>query len=221
MIRASVQLLERRLMLAQAVGWSDTIDNAYFPLLVGSTYVYTGVKDGEPQVDRVIVTDVTKQILGVTTTAVLDRVFINGELAEKTYDFYAQDATSNVWYFGENSQEIEDGKVVSREGSWEAGVNGATAGIFMKAHPAVGDGYFQENAVGVAQDHADVLGFDAHVKTGFASFNNCLHTNETSPLEPDVLEEKFYAAGIGEVKEQSVTEGEALHLKSYTVGPQG
>src|SRR5437763_3139859 len=110
------RLEPRRLLAAQAPGWSDTINNPYFPLLVGSSYVYTGSKDGEPEVDRVLVTNTTKQILGVTTTVVLDRVYINGELAEKTYDHYAQDQAGNVWYFGEDSRELENGKVVSREG---------------------------------------------------------------------------------------------------------
>src|SRR3954470_2317038 len=162
----------RRLLNGQAAGWSDVVDNPYFPLLVGSTYVYTGTKDGTPEVDRVIVTDVTRQILGVTTTAVLDRVFEDGELTEKTYDFYAQDQAGNVWYFGENSQEIEDGKVVSREGSWEAGVNGATAGIIMKAQPAIGDGYFQEHSLGVAEDQAEVVDFNGLARSDFATFNN-------------------------------------------------
>src|SRR2546423_1640040 len=110
--------LEIRRMLA-ATAFVGTIDNPYFPLIVGTTYVYTGTKDGEPQLDRVIVTDETKQILGVTTTVVLDRVFINGQLAEKTEDWYAQDNAGNVWYFGENSRDIENGQIVSREGSWE------------------------------------------------------------------------------------------------------
>jgi hypothetical protein len=215
------RLEQRYLLAAQAPGWSDTIDNPYFPLLVGSVYVYTGVKEGEAQVDRVIVTDVTKQIMGVTCTAVLDRVFQGGELTEKTYDFYAQDQAGNVWYFGENSQELENGKVVSREGSWEAGVNGATPGIIMEAHPQVGDFYIQEHAAGVAEDQAEVIALNGHVKTGFATFNNCLLTNESSPLEPGVSEPKAYAAGIGEIKEGSVAEGETLKLKSYQVGAAG
>src|SRR6476646_7165484 len=99
----TVEPLEPRRLL-NAAGWSDTINNPYFPLLVGSVYVYTGVKDGAGQIDRVIVTDTTTQIMGVSCTAVLDRVFQNGGLTEKTYDFYAQDQTGNVWYFGENSQ---------------------------------------------------------------------------------------------------------------------
>jgi hypothetical protein len=222
MSHSSIEPLEQRFLLAaQAPGWSDTISNPYFPLLVGSTYVYTGIKDGEAQVDRVIVTDVTKQIMGVTCTAVLDRVFQGGEVVEKTYDFYAQDQAGNVWYFGENSQELENGKVVSREGSWEAGVNGATPGIIMEAKPGIGDVYQQEHATGVAEDTAEVTALNGHVKTGFASFNNCLLTTESSPLEPGVSEPKAYAAGIGEVKEGSVAEGETLKLKSYQVGPAG
>src|SRR5438105_1051413 len=99
-MRFTERLEQRRLLAATA--FVATIDNPYFPLIVGSTYVYTGTKAGDPQVDRVVVTDETKQILGVTATVVLDRVFINGALAEKTEDWYAQDAAGNVWYFGEN-----------------------------------------------------------------------------------------------------------------------
>src|SRR5262249_17993612 len=159
--------------------------------------------------------------MGVTCTAVLDRVFQGGEVVEKTYDFYAQDQAGNVWYFGEDSREIENGKVVDRSGSWEAGVGGALPGIIMEAQSNVGDVYTQENAVGVAQDTAQVIALNGHTKTGFASFNNCILTHETSPLEPGVLEVKVYAPGIGEVKEGSASEGETLKLQSYQVGPAG
>src|SRR5262249_29255030 len=110
---------------------------------------------------------------------------------------------------------------VDRSGSWEAGVGGALPGIIMEAQSNVGDVYTQENAVGVAQDTAQVIALNGHTKTGFASFNNCILTHETSPLEPGVLEVKVYAPGIGEVKEGSASEGETLKLQSYQVGPAG
>src|ERR1051325_3943388 len=103
--------------LFAATAFVSTIDNPYFPLIVGSTYFYTGTDDGEPEIDRVTVTDATKQVMGVTTRVILDRVFVNGVLTEKTEDYYAQDGAGNVWYFGENSRELDEtGKVVSREG---------------------------------------------------------------------------------------------------------
>lgn len=215
-----VESLEPRRLL-NAPGWGDTITNPYFPLLPGSSYVYTGSDDGDPEIDRVNVTTDTKQILGVTCTVVLDRVYINGELTEKTYDWYAQDQAGNVWYFGEDSREITNGKVTSREGSWQAGVNGATAGIIMQAKPGVGDVYFQESAPNVAEDQAQVLDLHARAVTPFATFNNCLHTNEFSVLEPQAHEQKLYAAGIGEVKEASSgDEVEVLKLRSFTLAPQ-
>jgi hypothetical protein len=218
-----IERLEQRYFLnGQAPGWSDTITNPYFPLLVGSEWVYSGTKDGETELDRVQVTNTTKVVTGVTTTVVLDRVYINGELAEKTYDHYAQDKAGNVWYFGEDSRDIENGKVVSREGSWEAGVNGAKAGIIMQAKPGVGDRYFQEMAIGVAEDQAQNVSLAGGAVTPFGSFQNCLRTSETSPLDVGSIEQKFYAPGIGEVKETSAgDEVEVLKLKSFTVGPAG
>src|SRR5207248_8553933 len=124
--------------------FASAIDNPFMPLKPGSVYVYKGTSDGEPETDRIIVTTDTKQITGVTCVAVLDRVFISGELQEKTYDWFAQDKAGNVWYFGEDSREIDNGKVVGREGSWEAGVNGGIAGIIMLAHNSVGEFYQQE-----------------------------------------------------------------------------
>ncbi len=208
-------------MLA-ATAWSPVINNPYFPLLVGSTYVYTGTDDGDPEIDRVIVTDATKQVLGVTTTVILDRVYINGVLSEKTEDYYAQDSAGNVWYFGENSRELDaNGNVTSREGSWLAGENNAKAGIIMPAHPGIGDKYTQENSPDVAQDQAEVIALNGRAQTPFGTFSNCLLTNETSPLEPaGNTEMKLYAAGIGEVKEvSSGDEVEILKLRSYTPGP--
>lgn len=135
------------------------IDNRYFPLRPGTRFVYQGTEDGEPEK---VVTDVThrhKTILGVKVVVVLDRVFVSGALKEKTLDWYAQDKHGNVWYLGEDSKEYEDGKVVSTAGSWEAGKDGARAGIIMLAHPHVGQTYQQEFASGVAEDRAEVLSF--------------------------------------------------------------
>src|SRR3954454_11786287 len=143
------ELLESRRLLAS--GWSSVIDNPFFPLLPGTTWIYKGQREGDTEAVRTTVTSDTKVIQGVTTTIVLDRAYINGELAEKTYDFFAQDKLGNVWYFGENTKEYENGQVVSTAGSFEAGVNGAKAGIIMLAHPQVGDAYKQEVAVGVAE----------------------------------------------------------------------
>ena len=130
----------------------ETVDNPYFPLTPGTTWVYEGESDGEAERNEVTVTDETKTILGVTCVVVRDVVLIDGEIVEDTLDWYAQDADGNVWYMGEAVQDFEDGELVSTEGSWEAGVDGAQPGIIMLADPQVGDYYQQELYEGEAED---------------------------------------------------------------------
>ena len=185
------------------------VNNPFFPLLPGMTYVYEGKKGNTPTRDEVTVTHDTRVIDGVTTMVVHDAAFEDDVLAEDTLDYYAQDRDGNVWYFGEDTKELDpSGNVVSTEGSWLAGVNGARPGIIMEAHPAVGDRYAQENAPGVAQDMAEVLSLDATPDIPFGGkFPNCLETEETSPLEPGVVEHKFYAPEIGLLEERVVKGG--------------
>jgi len=175
------------------------ITNRYFPLLPGTVFRYSGTSDGEAETEIMTVTGQTKRILGVTTTVIWDRVEINGELHEETFDWYAQDREGNVWYFGEDSKEYEDGKVVSTAGSWEAGKNGARPGIIMKANPRVGDRYQQEVAPGVAEDMARVSSLNRRVSVPAGEYTGCLATLEWTPLEPDVQEVKYYAPGVGMV----------------------
>ena len=184
------------------------INNPFLPLAPGTTFYYLG--GGESNV--VIVTENTKVILGVTCVEVRDIAYTNGEAVEDTLDWFAQDKDGNVWYFGENSRELSGGLVVSLEGSWTAGEDGAKPGIAMKAAPAVGDFYRQEFALGVAEDIAEVLGLTDSVTVPYGMFNNCLKTQETVPLEPDALEHKFYAAGVGLVLVVDVATGERLEL---------
>src|SRR5262245_41263074 len=126
------------------------IDNPYMPLQPGTTFVYKTEATGE--LVTFVVTEQTKVIAGVTCVVVHDTSTVDGELAEDTFDYFAQDKAGNVWYFGEDTKEYEDGKVVSTEGTWHAGVDGASPGIVMEANPQVGDAYNQENAPGVAED---------------------------------------------------------------------
>ncbi|MGH2764672.1 MAG: hypothetical protein ACRDKA_01980 [Actinomycetota bacterium] len=120
------------------------IDNPYLPLTPGQTLVYEGVSDGERERVEVTVTPETKQVMGVTATVVRDRAFVDGELVEDTFDWFAQDRQGNVWYFGEETAEYKGGEIVTRAGSWEAGVDGARPGIVMLAEPRVGDTFRQE-----------------------------------------------------------------------------
>ncbi|HEX6461611.1 MAG TPA: hypothetical protein VF032_22060 [Thermoleophilaceae bacterium] len=175
-----------------------TVDNPWFPLRSGSVWRYRGVKDGKPSRDVVRVTGVRKRIQGVTTTAVSDRLYLAGRLEERTTDWYAQDAAGNVWYFGENTAELDrHGHVKTREGSWQAGVNGAKPGIFMPAHPHPGQTGRQEFLKGHAEDHFRVL----------KRTRTTLLTEEWTPLEPGVLDHKHYRRGVGTVLEVTVRGG--------------
>jgi hypothetical protein len=176
------------------------VDNPYFPLTPGTRYVYEAeVEDGLERTEVEVLPE-TKVIMGVTTTTVRDTVYLNGELLEDTFDWYAQDNTGTVWYFGEDTKEYENGVVVSTFGSWEAGVDGALPGIIMFADPAahIGETYRQEFYEDVAEDMAEVLSVSESVTILFGSFENVVQTLETTPLEPSsVREHKFYAQGIG------------------------
>lgn len=184
-------------------------NNPYFPLVPGTTFLYRSETDEGIETQEVRVTTKTKRILGITTRVVEDIVRLDGAVTEHTFDWYAQDERGNVWYFGEDSKELdpETGEVVSTAGSWEAGRNGAEAGIIMKARPRVGDTYSEENAPGVAEDKARVLSLSARVKVPYGRFKNCLQTENFTPLEPDLLENKFYAPGVGLVREVDVAGG--------------
>jgi len=185
------------------------IDNAWFPLRPGTSYVYAGVKDGKPSRDVVRVTNATRMIQGVRTTAVDDRLYVRGRLAERTTDWYAQDRAGNVWYYGEDTAELDPhGRVTSTEGTWRAGVNGARAGIYMPAHPHLGGSGIQEYYSGHAEDHFRVVALHAHVATPKLSSARALLTEEWTPLEPGVLDHKFYVRGVGTVLEQTVKGGD-------------
>ena len=133
--------------------------NPWFPLKPGTVYTYTGVKDGKPSREVLRVTHRTKTITGVPCVVVDDRLWIDGHLAERTNDWYSQDAKGNVWYFGEATAELDkSGKVTTTEGSWQSGRDGAKAGILMPAHPRPGQTGLQEYYKGHAEDHFRVLG---------------------------------------------------------------
>jgi hypothetical protein len=167
--------------------------------------VYRGVKDGKAARDVVTVTHATKRIQGVLCTAVADRLYLAGELEERTTDWYAQDRHGNVWYFGESTAELDRaGHVISTEGSWLAGRDGAQAGIYMTARPAVGQSRRQEYYKGQAEDHFAVVSLRARVSVPYTSSKRALLTKEWTPLEPGTLDHKYYVRGIGNVKEVTV-----------------
>jgi hypothetical protein len=189
-------------------GWAPAITNPWFPLRPGTTYVYTGVRDGQPSRDVVTVTRSTKTIQGVRCTVVHDTLYLRGRLHERTTDWYAQDRGGAVWYFGEQTAEFDrQGHVTSREGTWQSGVDRAKAGIYMPAHPRVGQSIRQELYVGHAEDHFRVLSLDASVSVPYVSSAHALLTKEWTPLEPGVIDHKLYVRGIGTVKEETVKGG--------------
>jgi hypothetical protein len=192
-------------------GFTAHVVNPWFPLRPGTVYVYTGVRDGKPARDVLTVTHQTKRINGAPCVVVRDRLFLQGRLAERTTDWYTQDAQGNVWYYGEDTAELDSrGRVVSTEGSWQAGVDGAVPGIFMPAQPRVGASYRQEFYKGHAEDHFRIIGLFSAIGQ-----KNALLTQEWTPLEPGVLDHKLYVRGVGTVLEQSVKGGnERLELVS-------
>ena len=172
------------------------VDNPWFPLPVGRHWVY---REGRGRVD-VTVTDRTKRLAnGVEARIVRDEVTLRGRPVELTEDYYAQDAAGNVWYLGEATTEYEHRRPVSTEGSFEAGVDGAQGGLAMPAHPKVGMRYRQEHYKGHAEDRAEIVSLRERVKVPLRRYRRTLMTLETNPLEPDVLEAKFYARGVGVV----------------------
>jgi hypothetical protein len=195
----------------------DKVDNEWFPLVPGTTLTYKGTKDDEPAVDVFEITGETKVIDGVKCVVVRDTLTLGGKLHERTEDWYVQDRQGNVWYFGEDTKEYnEKGKVVSTSGTWQAGVDGAQPGIFMPADPQSGQSFQQEFYTGQAEDHFVVLHTLGSARVPYGSFKNTLATAEWTPLEPDVLTEKFYVKGIGQVKEIDVT-GSNEHTELVSV----
>jgi len=197
----------------------SVIDNPFFPLDPGTTFHYEGEADGEAMTDDTYVTHDTLEILGITCVVVHDQVFDgDGNLAEDTYDYYAQDITGHVWYMGEDTEELDpDGNVISTEGTWRAGVDGAEPGLIMEAHPKKGDRYRQEYLEGEAEDMAKVQSLDESLCVDYGCFDDLLLTKEWSPLERGVTEHKYYAEGIGFLYSEIVKGGdEQLELVSIS-----
>lgn len=186
--------------------------NPYLPLAPGTTWIY----EGGDEIITVTVTEDTVEILGVTCVVVRDVVEEDGEVIEDTKDWYAQDADGNVWYFGEIAQEFEDGELVSLEGSWKAGLDGAKPGILMKAVPQVEDAYRQEFALGEAEDLAEVLSVSGSATVPAASCDgDCVVTKDYTPIEPDAVESKTYAPGVGLILEVDPETGESVELVAF------
>jgi hypothetical protein len=184
------------------------ITNRWFPLRPGTVLRYRGIKDGTPAVDVLTVTHLKRTLMGIHATVIHDRLYERGRLAERTTDWYAQDRAGNVWYLGERTATLgAHGKIISTEGTWMVGVHGALAGIYMPAHPKVGDSGYQELYKGHAEDRFRVLRLNARVSTPGGSSRHALLTKETTALEPGVVDHKLYIRGIGTAREETVKGG--------------
>jgi len=196
------------------------IDNPYLPLRPGTVFRYRGVgDDGRTcELNIVRVTHRKKRIMGVDAVVVLDRVWAGGRPEERTFDWYAQDRDGNVWYLGEESYDREHGRWVQNDGSWTAGVGNGKPGVIMLAHPRRGDAYRQEYSPGHAVDQAKVLGPGGRVATPFRTFKRTLLTREFSTLDRQ-YEKKWYARGIGVIREDAVTKSRE-HSELVSVVPR-
>ncbi|MCK4614212.1 MAG: hypothetical protein KAU14_05355 [Thermoplasmata archaeon] len=204
-----------------SAGWTDSFDladydlsttgeNEFFILKPGYQIVLEGEDDGENVKVIITVLNETKVVDGVETGVVEEREFENDELVEVSLNYFAIcNRTKSVFYFGEDSKEYEDGKVVSTEGSWLAGENGAKAGLIMPGMPLVGSRYYQEIAPGVAMDRGEIISMKNTVKTPAGTFQNCLKVVDSSAIEKDEADVKFFAPGIG------IVQDEELKLTSY------
>ncbi len=176
------------------------ISNPYMNFAPGRVFTYRTEKPDGTEINTVEVTTQTKLIIGVATTVVHDRVYVNGDLTEDTFDWMAEDTDGNVWYFGEDTKEYENGQVVSTAGSWEAGVNGEP-GILMLGEPEAGLRYKQEDSPGNAEDMAKIVNLCVPVDIEYGDFECALQTAEWSLVESGPRDFKFYVSGVGMVME--------------------
>ena len=196
---------------------TDITGNDFLPLVAMKTYTYEGTNEDNEKVKvEEAYLEETKVVMGVTCRVVHAREWVNDELVEDTFDWYAQDKQGNVWYFGEDTKELEGGQVVSTGGSWEAGVDGALPGVIMPANLIPGMWYRQEYYQGEAEDVGQILGLNKSVTVAFGTFDNCLLTAEWSLLEPGIVEHKYYAPGVGLVKVE-VVKGETGHEELVSI----
>jgi hypothetical protein len=211
--------------------FTTDITNQWYPLKPGTRWTYREVEDGKTLRVVVTSTSVTRKVAsGVTARVVRDTVSRGGQVLEDTKDWYAQASDGTVWYLGEDTAEFKKGKVATRAGSFEAGVDGAEAGIIMPADPLAGQSYRQEYLKGEAEDRGKILAFGkrAHVPAG--TYEGLLQTADTTPLEPDVREIKYYAKGVGLVltvdrkageREELLSVGHVSSAESHRAGTVG
>jgi hypothetical protein len=204
-----------------AADFVSRIDNPYLPFTPGSKWVYEAtLEDGTVERNEIEVLKETRDVNGVAATIVHDTVYAGGQLVEETYDWYAQDKDGNVWYLGEEVDNYENGVLVDHAGSWEWGVDGALPGVIMWADPSahLNEAYYQEFYAGEAEDKGQVLSVTESASVPFGSFENVVKTYDSSAIDPDLQEEKFYASGVGMVRELNRSSGEEVVLIEFMPG---
>jgi hypothetical protein len=185
--------------MVTAAALSEAITNPLFPAPVGASWTYRATTDEGVERDEVTVLAEVRTTWGAMARVVHDVVFLNDQMIEETFDWYAQDTTGHVWYLGEDTTEFENGVPVCNCGAWESGVGGALPGVIMLAAPQVGDVYRQEYLAGEAEDVAEVKSLGASVTVPAGTFSGCLETRDRSAIDPDLDERKFYCPGVGNV----------------------
>jgi hypothetical protein len=196
------------------------IDHPFWPMSPGSRWTYREVgPTGAIQTVEVSVTDEARTILGIEATVVHDVVSRDGQTIEDTKDWYAQDRWGNVWYLGEDTREFENGEVISTAGSWEAGVDGAQAGVILPGSPSAGMAYRQEYYQGRAEDAGEIVSLEEKAAVPFGTFEHLLMTRDYTPLQPNLVEHKFYAQGVGPILSVTVSGGAGREeLVDYSPG---
>jgi hypothetical protein len=185
--------------------FSSTGRNPFFIIEPGYQTVFQGVEDKMTVVNTITVTNKTLRVAGVETRVVEERETHDGQLAEVSLNYFAIcSPTNSVFYFGEDVDIYVGGVIVDHPGSWRAGVGGARAGFVMPGTPLLGGRYFQEVAPGLALDRAEIVSMSEVVATPAGTFERCLETAETTPLEPFSHENKWYAPGIGLVQDDTL-----------------
>jgi hypothetical protein len=182
--------------------FSPTGENKYFILKPNYQLSFEGVEGKDTTRLVITVLNETQMIGGVETRVVEEKESVNGRVAEISRNFYAVcTRTNSIFYFGEDVDIYKDGKIASHGGAWRAGDGDAKAGVMMPGIILLGSRYYQEVAPGVAMDRAEIVSVSEAIQTPAGKFQNCLKTEETTPLEPKNKEYKLYAPGVGLVKD--------------------
>jgi hypothetical protein len=181
------------------------ITNSYYGPALGKTYVYKGGNAGQTPIEEIAISrrPTFKTVNGISCIIHHDLVKKNGIVIEDTDDWLAQDDKGNLWYFGEYVKNFnDDGSPSNNDGSWEAGLNGALAGYWMPVNPILGQKYYQEYFKDEAEDQAEVIETNKSVTIAIGTYSNCIVTKDFTVFEPNIYEKKYYAPGIGFIKEE-------------------